>query len=74
MKFMSILKTSFLILGNITTAYAGEYRTQNKSYIRIKKEIKRLDIPNTKEDRENLKSDRNAAVKDYKKAFEKQTY
>ena len=72
MKIMSILKTSFLILGNIKMAYLGGYSSKNEGYIKIKKELEDLEIPSTKEDRENLQKDRNKAVRDFKTVFEKE--
>lgn len=71
MKFMSLLKASILALGNLKSAYAGEFRSENKEYNKIKKDVENLRIPTTRDDRENLKSDRNKAVHSYKSAFEK---
>jgi len=71
MKIMSILKASILALGNLKSAYAGEYRSENNEYKKIKKEIENLRIPTTRDDRENLKTDRNKVVNSYKSAFDK---
>ncbi|MCT3675252.1 hypothetical protein HZQ94_18925 [Elizabethkingia anophelis] len=69
---MSILKASFLVLGNMKAACLDEYSSKSEGYIKIKKEIKNLEIPSTKDDRENLQRDRNKAANDLKTALEKE--
>lgn len=71
MNFMSILKASFVALCNLKSAYAGEYKSENKEYNKIKRDIENLRIPTTRDDRENLSNDRKKAVESYRSSFEK---
>gem|GEM_PF-2507204 len=67
---MNILKASFLLLGNVSSAYSGTFRSSSPEIKKIEEEMKNIDIPTAKTDRQNLRQDCNNVVKDYKKSFD----
>lgn len=67
---MNILKASFLLLGNVSSAYSGTFRSSSPEIKNIEEEMKNIDIPTAKTDRQNLRQDCNNVVKDYKKSFD----
>lgn len=66
-----IFKTSFILLGNITSAYSGSFKNLSPKMQRYSKEIKNIEYPSTRIDRQNLKEDCKNAVKEYRKSFKK---
>ncbi|VDH05024.1 Uncharacterised protein [Bergeyella zoohelcum] len=68
---MSILKASFVLLGNISSAYSGTFKNSSSEIQQLRKEMRNLDYPSPKLDKQNLKNDCNNVAKDYKKAFDK---
>lgn len=67
---MNILKTSFLLLGNMSSAYSGSFRSSSSEIKKMEEEMKNIDIPTTRTDRKNLKQDCNNVIKDYRKSFD----
>lgn len=67
---MNILKASFLLLGNVSSAYSGSFRSSSAEIKKMEEEMKNIDIPTTRTDRKNLKQDCNNVVKDYRKSFD----
>ncbi len=68
---MNLLKTSLILLGNVSSAYSGSFKTSSPEIEAFRKEIKNIDYPSPREDRENLRNDCNNVAKDYKRAFDK---
>lgn len=67
----NILKTSLLLLGNVSSAYSGALRTSLPEIKDFREELKNLDYPSPSRDKQNLKKDCKRVAKDYKKAFDK---
>lgn len=68
---MSILKASFVLLGNISSAYSGTFKSSSSEIQQLRKEMRNLDYPSPKLDKQKLKNDCNNVAKDYRKAFDK---
>lgn len=62
------------LLGNLfketSNSFAGKYHTKNKEVDHIIKELYKEEIPTSRNDRANLRSDASKVASDYKKAFE----
>lgn len=68
---MNILKASLLLLGNVSSAYSGSFKSSSYGIEVFRKEMRNIEYPSPREDKQNLKNDCNNVVKDYKKAFNK---
>lgn len=67
----NILKAYLLLLGNVSSAYSGAFRTSLPEIKNFREEVKNLDFPSPRTDKQNLKKDCNSVARDYKKAFDK---
>ena len=69
-----IFKLEYLfdsLFQNVGDSFNGEYQSDNKEIIRLRKKMKEENrIPSAKDDRRNLNNDGNNVAKDYKKALE----
>ena len=69
---MEFLKTIKHVFSDISDAYSGTYRSSNDELNEYRTEVKDIRIPTTKEDRENLKNDRNQVENDFKKVVDRE--